>query len=79
MKLAILSDVTFEPVLKQMGNRPDFSVQKYVYSDQIVSELINSDSHLQGVDACIIHFDSFFYRYTDAYIAETDHRRSYAK
>ena len=53
-----------------MGNRPDFSVQKYVYSDQIVSELINSDSLLQGVDACIIHFDSFFYRYTDAYIAE---------
>ncbi len=70
MKLAVISDVTFEPVLKLIKRDPELDVQKYVYSDQIVSELIKADSILQGVDLLIIHFDSFFFRYTDAYITE---------
>jgi|SRR5450432_36459 FkbH-like protein len=70
MKLAVISDITFEPILKQMGKNADFSIQTYVYSDQIVSELIKPDLILDEVDVLIIHFDSFFYRYTDAYITE---------
>jgi FkbH-like protein len=68
MKIAVLSDVTFEPVLKQIGVHADFSIQKYIYADQIVPELLKIGPELDGIDIFIIHFDSYFFRYSDDYI-----------
>src|SRR5450432_4049378 len=68
MKIALISDVTFEPVLKQIGIHPDILVEKYIYSDQIIPELLNIGDQLAGIDVLIIHVDSYFYRYTDSYI-----------
>jgi FkbH-like protein len=70
MKLALISDVTFEPVLKQIGKHPDINIEKYIYSDQIVPELLNIGKQLEGFDILVVHIDSYFYRYTDARIVE---------
>ena len=70
MNIVILSDVTFEPVLKELGLNTDLNIQKYVYADQIVSELLNIQSSLNKTDVLIVHFDAYFFRYTDDYIVE---------
>ena len=70
MKITVISDITFDLVLKQFGKQPDFIIHKYIYADRIVPELLNIDPYLEGTDILVIHFDSYFYRYPDAYIAE---------
>jgi FkbH-like protein len=70
MNIAIISDITFDLVLKQLNPNNEFTVKKYIYSDPIVPELLKAGSQLDGVDTLIIHFDSYFFRYTDDYITE---------
>jgi len=70
MNLAVISDLTFDLVLKQLNPDNRYTVKKYVYADPVVPELLKAGSQLDGVDTLIIHFDSYFFRYTDAYIAE---------
>jgi FkbH-like protein len=70
MKITVLSDVTFEPVLKQLSQHADLSIQKYIYADKIVPELLTISPHLKEMDVLIIYFDSYFYRYPDEYIVE---------
>jgi FkbH-like protein len=70
MKIAVISDVTFEPILKQIGEHSAYKIDKYIYADQIVPELLNAKTILDDIDILIIYFDSYFYRYSDAYIAE---------
>ncbi len=70
MNIAIISDITFDLVLKQLNPDNEFTVKKYIYSDPIVPELLKAGSQLDGADTLIIHFDSYFFRYTDDYIAE---------
>ena len=70
MKIAVISDVTFDLILKQISKETQISIEKYVYADQIVPELIKIESFLKGMDILIIHFDSYFYRYPDNYIVE---------
>ena len=70
MNLAVISDLTFDLVLKQLNPDNRYTVKKYVYADPVVPELLKAGSQLEGIDTLIIHFDSYFFRYTDAYIAE---------
>lgn len=70
MNVVVISDVTFDLVLKQWDPNGDFTVKKYIYSGQIVPELLSLTGQLQDVDIVVVHFDSYFYRYTDQYIAE---------
>jgi hypothetical protein len=70
MNIAVISDLTFDLVLKQLNPDNRYTVKKYVYADPVVPELLKAGSQLDGVDTLIIHFDSYFFRYTDAYIAE---------
>lgn len=70
MNIAIISDITFDLVLKQLNANNEFTVKKYIYSDPIVPELLKAGSQLEDVDTLIIHFDSYFFRYTDDYIGE---------
>ena len=70
MNIAVISDVTFDLVLKQWDQRSDLSVKKYIYSGQIVPELLGISGQLADIDILVVHFDSYFYRYTDEYIAE---------
>jgi FkbH-like protein len=70
MKIVVLSDVTFDPVIKLLSLYPDIIVQRYEYADRLIPELLNIEPHLEGIDILIVHFDSYFYRYPDSYIAE---------
>ena len=70
MNIAVISDITFDLVLKQLNARNDFTVKKYIYADPIVPELLKSGSQLEGIDTLIVHYDSYFFRYTDDYIGE---------
>ena len=70
MKIAVISDITFDLVLKQMNINNEFTVEKYIYADPIVPELLKAGSQLDGVDVLVVHFDSYFFRYTDDYIEE---------
>jgi FkbH-like protein len=70
MNIAVISDVTFDLVLKQLNASKDFTVKKYIYSDQVVPELLKIANQLNGFDILIVHFDSYFFRYTDTYICE---------
>ena len=70
MNIAVISDITFDLVLKQLNPDNRYTVKKYVYADPVVPELLKAGSQLDGVDLLIIHFDSYFFRYTDEYIAE---------
>jgi FkbH-like protein len=70
MKIAVISDITFDLVLKQFSKEPQIVIEKYVYADLIVPELHNLGPSLAGLDMLIIHFDSYFFRYTDDYIVE---------
>lgn len=70
MNIVAISDVTFEPFLKQFNLNTDFNIQKYIYADQIVPELLNIEPDLNKADILLIHFDAYFYRYTDDYIVE---------
>ncbi|HEY6437540.1 MAG TPA: HAD-IIIC family phosphatase, partial [Ignavibacteriaceae bacterium] len=70
MNIAVISDITFDLVLKQLNPDNRFTVKKYVYADPVVPELLKAGSQLDGVDLLIVHFDSYFFRYTDEYIAE---------
>ena len=70
MKIVVISDVTFDLVLKQLNTNEDFAVKEYIYSDQIVPELLKIGNQLDGADILIVHFDSYFFRYTDKYIGE---------
>ena len=70
MNIAVISDITFDLVLKQLNPDNRYTVKKYVYADPVVPELLKAGSQLEGVDLLIVHFDSYFFRYTDEYIAE---------
>lgn len=70
MKLTVISDITFDPILKNIREHTDASIKNYVYSDQIVSELIKPKAFEDPGDVILIHFDSFFFRYSDVYISE---------
>ncbi len=70
MKISIISDVTFEPVIKQLETYQDFKIHRYSYANQIVAELLLLDTQPEEADFLVIHFDSFFFRYTDTYIVE---------
>src|SRR5436190_8619245 len=70
MNIAVISDITFDLVLKQVNINNEFAVKKYVYADPIVTELLKAGSQLDGIDVLVVHFDSYFFRYTDDYIAE---------
>jgi FkbH-like protein len=70
MNIAVISDITFDLVLKQLNPDNRYTVKKYIYADPVVPELLKAGSQLEGVDLLIIHFDSYFFRYTDEYIAE---------
>ncbi len=47
MKIAVISDVTFEPILKQISEHSDIKIDKYIYADQIVPELLNAKTILE--------------------------------
>ena len=70
MNIAVISDVTFDLVLKQWEPGGDLVVKKYVYAGQIVPELMTIGGQLGDIDILVVHFDSYFYRYTDEYIAQ---------
>ena len=70
MNIAVISDITFDLVLKQLNLNNEFTVKKYIYADPIVPELLKAGSQLDGVDVLVVHFDSYFFRYTDDYVAE---------
>ena len=70
MNIAVISDITFDLVLKQLNPDNRVTVKKYIYADPIVPELLKAGSQFEGVDVLIVHFDSYFFRYTDDYIAE---------
>ena len=70
MNIAVISDITFDLVLKQLNINNEFTVKKYIYADPIVPELLKAGSQLDGVDVLVVHFDSYFFRYTDDYVAE---------
>jgi len=70
MNVVVISDVTFDLVLKQWEQQPDLNVRKYVYSGHIIPELMNLQAELDDVQMIVVHIDSFFYRYTDQYIRD---------
>ena len=70
LNIAVISDITFDLVLNQLNERDDYSIKKYIYSDSIVTEILKAGSWLKDVDILIVHFDSYFYRYTDEYIGQ---------
>lgn len=70
MNIAIISDVTFDLVLKQWEPEKDIVVKKYIYAGQLVPELLTIGGQLKDIEIVIIHFDSYFYRYSDQYIGE---------
>ena len=70
MNIAVISDITFDLVLKQLNPDNRYTVKKNVYADPVVPELLKAGSQLDGVDLLIIHFDSYFFRYTNEYVAE---------
>jgi FkbH-like protein len=57
-------------VLKQWQPNADLAVKKYIYAGQMVPELMTLKDQLDDVDTLIVHFDSYFFRYTDEYIDE---------
>ncbi|HUM64386.1 MAG TPA: hypothetical protein PLV32_00995, partial [Chitinophagaceae bacterium] len=70
MNIAVISDVTFDLVLKQWEPEGDLIVRKNIYAGQIVPELMTIGNQLEDIEILIVHFDSYFYRYTDEYIAQ---------
>jgi len=70
MNIAVISDITFDLVLKQLNTNNEFTVKKYIYADPIVPELLKAGGQLKDVDVLVVHFDSYFFRYTDDYIVE---------
>jgi len=68
MKISVISDITFEPVLQQLRQQNDIVVESYQYAELIVPEIMQAGSRLEGVDVLIIHVDAWFFRYEDEYI-----------
>jgi hypothetical protein len=55
MNIAVISDITFDLVLKQLNLNNEFTVKKYIYADPIVPELLKAGSQLEGVDVFQVH------------------------
>jgi len=70
MNISIISDITFDPVVKKLNGSNGISIKHYTYSDKIVPELLMAGGKLEGTDILIVHFDSYFFRYADSYITE---------
>ena len=70
MNIAVISDVTFDPVLKHWQSNAELTVKKYIYAGHIVPELMTLPGQLDEVDILIVHFDSYFFRYSDEYVNE---------
>ncbi|MEO5563750.1 MAG: HAD-IIIC family phosphatase [Chitinophagaceae bacterium] len=70
MNISIISDITFDPIVKRLSGNADISVNHYSYSDKIVPELLQVGNKLEGTDILLVHFDSYFFRYADSYIGE---------
>jgi FkbH-like protein len=68
--LIIISDVTFDLIIKNFTANVKESINKYVYTDSVVSSVISLKDQLKGNKTVLIHFDSFFHRYADENIED---------
>ena len=69
MNFYLLSDITFDLVIKQI-NEHDKIINNYNYTEDIIASLLSIQNKLEDVDTLIIHFDSFFHKYKEEYIVD---------
>ncbi|MBL0079443.1 MAG: hypothetical protein IPP53_10115 [Bacteroidetes bacterium] len=69
MNFYLLSDITFDLVIKQI-NEHDKIINNYNYTEDIIASLLSMQNKLEDVDTLIIHFDSFFHKYKEKYIVD---------